>query len=516
LAWSTTMNRCTRRSCAFRRIAALSLAAGLAATAPVAAADQLPSSSARSLAGTINVKRLSLETGFFIDGPSNYDPIQLGMTATTAGDMNGDGFDDVAYGAGLGTFASVYYGGKRKTFKRPELGIYIGRGERVPSIIGQLSGGGDFNDDGLDDLVVGGAGVETVWVIWGARQPKTVKLDPDRAPRKTSFRIDGPAPQGKSAPGFGASVAMLGDVNGDGIDDVAIGAPQGKTGMAYVVLGRRNGKPTLAVDDLDGKNGFRLVGEKKGSAGTLVASAGDVNGDGIADILVGDPGTDPGGRVEAGTLYVVFGRKGGFPRTIRLSDLNGKTGFAIPGALAGDRLGQRPERGTTAASAGDFNGDGIGDLVLTADGREDTDAARAGFVIFGSNSRFPKVFDITSLNGRNGFRAKGSGRSASGIGDFNGDGIGDIMFGGGADPLFGYVVLGTKKRLPGLVELGATEDVSMVRIRGFGGSGPVAGAGDVDRDGLDDIVIGAPWFDDHRPDIPEGGGYVLFGQDWKK
>lgn len=494
----------------------MSLAAGFAAMATAAAADGLPPASERSLAGTINVKRLSLKTGFFVDGPSNYDPIEVGKTATPAGDMNGDGFDDVAFGTGLGRFAWVFYGGKRETLKHPDLGIYIGRGERVPSIIGQLSGGGDFNDDALDDLVVGGAGVETVWVIWGARQPKTVTLDPERAPRKTSFRIDGPAVKGRSAAGFGSSVAMLGDVNGDGIDDVAIGAPNGKTGMAYVVLGRRNGKPTLAVDDLDGKNGFRLVGEKRGSAGTLVASAGDVNGDGIADILVGDPGAAPGGRVDAGMLYVVLGRKGGFPRTIRLTDLNGKTGFAIPGVLAGDRLGQRPERGTTAASAGDVNGDGIGDLVLTADGGEDTDAARAGFVIFGSKARFPKVFDLASLNGRNGFRVKGSGRSVSGVGDFNGDGIGDVMFGGGADPLFGYVVLGTERRLPGLVKLGTTGDVSTVRIRGFGGAGPVAGAGDVDRDGLDDIVIGAPWFDDHRQNVPEGGGYVLFGQAWKK
>ena len=112
----------------------------------------------------------------------------------------------------------------------------------------------------------------------------------------------------------------------------------------------------IPLSSLDGTNGFRLDGL---SSGISVASAGDVNGDGFADVIIGAPG--------AGSSYVVFGKASGFPAIIKLSNLNGKDGFRLDGA--GNYSGQ------SVASAGDVNGDGFADVIIGADG--------SSYVVFG-------------------------------------------------------------------------------------------------------------------------------------
>jgi hypothetical protein len=517
------------------RIAAFAgglLAGVLATTAATADAGRRQQTSAQGIVDVIDLNQLTLRDGFTIESHLNSGPYQLGLTASSAGDFNGDSLDDVVLGTEKFNFAAIVYGRKRKHLTpvistRKLLGG-TSRGVQITSppdgkdrLAAQVSGGGDVNKDRYDDLIVGAPGRRIAWIVYGGRGRPAIDLDPGKPPKQYASRINGPPLDDGVDDGFGSSVAMLGDVNGDRVADVAIGAPDAKkdccvrSGVAYVVFGRRDGG-LPRVSSIRKLDGFRLVGRARGDrVGALVAAAGDVNGDGIADILVGDPSNDPGGRVDAGTLYVVFGRKGGFPAEVDLRGLDGTTGFAIDGVLAGDRLGQRPGRGPTAAAAGDVNGDGIGDIVLTADGGNDTDASRAGFVVFGSRKPLPKVFDLTSLNGRNGFRTKTSGRAVAGVGDANGDGFGDLMLGGGADPLHGYVLLGQSPPFPGLVELGKTKGVRMVKVRGLTGPGPVAPAGDVDKDGRDDILLGAPFIDANKPDTPEGGGYVLFGQKWR-
>lgn len=190
---------------------------------------------------------------------------------------------------------------------------------------------------------------------------------------------------------------------------------------------------TLELADLDGEIGFTLNGIAAGDAsGVSVASAGDVNGDGISDILIGAFEADPGGRSRAGEAYVVFGRDaasgGAFPPAFELADLDGTDGFRLHGAAPGDFSG------ISISPAGDVNGDRIDDIVI---GARFAGSAGASYVVFGRDTAttgsFPPAVELADLDGTDGFRINGidatdsSGACVASAGDANGDGIGDIL-----------------------------------------------------------------------------------------
>lgn len=337
------------------------------------------------------------------------------------------------------------------------------------------------------------------------------------------FRLDGV----EGSDYCGRAVASAGDVNGDGIDDMLIGAagryPGGLwlVGSAYVVFGRDAASGGSFPSDfdlatLDGVYGFRLNGVGGGDyTGWSVASAGDVNGDGIDDILVGARGVDDGASsyLNQGASFVVFGRdvaSSGFPASVDLSSLDGTTGFRLDGVDVGDYSG-------SVSSAGDLNGDGIDDVIIGAFGADPTGVDRAGssYVVFGRNvasGGFPASFDLSSLDGNTGFRLDGvdvgdfSGCSVASAGDLNGDGVGDIVVAArGSDPdgryLAGsiYVVFGRDASagdvFPRELRLADLDGVIGFRMDGtaiydrIGTS--VSSAGDINGDGIDDIIIGA-------------------------
>lgn len=323
------------------------------------------------------------------------------------------------------------------------------------------------------------------------------------------FRIVGVDPGDQS----GAAVSAAGDVDGDGIDDLIIGAPgasPGKrdgAGESYVVFGRPAGFPErLHLVDLDGSDGFRIVGIDAGDgSGTAVRGAGDVDGDGFDDLLIGAPGADPGGRQDAGETYVVLGRAGGFPERLYLADLDGVDGFRIVGIDAGDRSG------TAVGGAGDVDRDGFDDLIIGAPDASPRglDAAGETYLIFG-RAGFPERLELLSaLDGTAGFRITGidqgdrSGQAVGGAGDLDGDRFDDLIIGApGASPGGrngageSYVIFGQRGDFPERLRLGSLDGVSGFRIvgisRGDQSGQAVGGAGDVDGDGFDDVVVGAP------------------------
>ena len=399
-----------------------------------------------------------------------------------------------------------------------------------------IASAGDINGDGFDDIVIGAFGADPggidrageTYVIFGTDQGFSASMDLSSLNGTNGFVINGIAAHDFS----GFSVASAGDVNGDGIDDLLIGAysanPNMNTeaGETYVVFGTDLGfSASFDLSSLDGTNGFVLNGSFSFElSGRSVSSAGDINGDGIDDILIGAYFSDPGGLNNAGRTYVVFGSDQGFSASFNLSSLNGTNGFTITGAAADERSG------FSVSSAGDVNGDGIDDIIIGAHAADPGGNSEAGtsYVVFGTDQGFASTLDLGTLNGTNGFAIHGidaddrSGYLVSSAGDVNGDGIDDILIGAYlADPAGGsaagesYVVFGTDQGFSASINLSSLNGTNGFVINGIGAgdqSGFLASAaGDVNGDGIDDILIGAP-FGDSSGTGDAGDSYIIFGR----
>ncbi len=320
----------------------------------------------------------------------------------------------------------------------------------------------------------------------------------------------------------GSSVSGAGDVNGDGIDDLIVGADNGddgglNAGEAYVIFGTAGATRDPVYLSQLGSNGFVIQGDEVDDLlGDSVSGAGDVNGDGIDDLIVGARHGDDGGG-NAGEAYVVFGKAGTIRSNIDLSSL-GDQGFIIQGVQAGDNTGW------SVSGAGDVNGDGINDLIVGAPYGNDGDvAAGEAYVIFGKAGATRSNIDFSSL-GDQGFIVQGNqaganaGSSVSAAGDFNHDGIDDLIVGtyagnGGGDYSGeAYVIFGKAGATRGNIDLSSLGDEGVVII----GDQPednagrsVSAAGDVNADGVDDLIIGAPNGDGSAVNV--GKAYIIFG-----
>ena len=376
------------------------------------------------------------DDGFRIDGVDDGD--RAGRSVSGAGDVNGDGLDDLIVGAqstGKSGRSYVVFGKSTNTtvnlafLATDGLGFrIIGRGDSVRRTV---SGAGDINGDGLDDLIIGEFGADIgadqlvgeSYVVFGKASNTTVVLADLGS---GGFRIDGIDANDQA----GRSVSGAGDVNGDGLDDVIIGAQnadpggENQAGESYVVFGKAN---SAAVDLANlGSSGFRIDGSDAGDlSGSSVSGAGDVNGDGLADVIIGAHGGNSG----VGASYVVFGKAGSSP--VDLAALGG-AGFRIDGVDASDFTGY------SVSGAGDVNGDGLGDVIVGAYLAPLVGAPGVSYVVFGKPGN--TTVDLANL-GSNGFRINGSedddrsGFSVSGAGDVNGDGLADVIVGAwGADP----------------------------------------------------------------------------------
>jgi hypothetical protein len=366
----------------------------------------------------------------------------------------------------------------------------IGGSAPVPS----ASSAGDVNGDGFDDIIVNGG------VVFGKAGAFSATLDLSALDGSDGFRF-------ASA---GDSVSAAGDINGDGFGDLIIGAGA----AAYVVLGMADGfAASLDLSALDGSDGFRLDAEAGVGA---VSSAGDVNGDGFDDFLVGAPGAGPNGP-SSGAAYLVFGGAGGFAASFDLASLDGSDGFRLAGAASGDQAGY------SVSSAGDVDGDGFDDLIVGAIRAHPYGAA---YVVHGKADGFAANLDLSALDGDNGFELVGelytqrAGYSVSSAGDVNGDGFDDVIVAGPTSFVRSYsegesyVVFGNAEGFAHRQDLSTLDGSNGFRLEGrmnidFGFSTSVSSAGDVNGDGFDDLVVGTMVSDD--PNYATTA-YVVFGK----
>jgi hypothetical protein len=326
----------------------------------------------------------------------------------------------------------------------------------------------------------------------------------------------------------GQSVFGLGDVNGDGLGDFIVGAPNSdpaaglSAGRSYVVFGKNDNTAVDLSAVAAGTGGFVINGHSASDQmGMKVSNAGDVNGDGLADVLVSSTAADPAAVTDAGRSYVVFGKTDG--TAVDLSAVvAGAGGFVINGQGASDASG------VSISYAGDVNGDGLADVIVGAHLADPNALASSGrsYVVFGRTGT--SAVNLSAVaNGAGGFVIDGqaagelSGISVAYAGDFNGDGLADLLVGASGATVGGassagraYLVFG--KANTAAISLSAVANgVGGFVFNGFTAANDqtgnqVSAAGDVNGDGLADLLVAAANSD---PSAVTNAGrtYVIFG-----
>ncbi len=391
-------------------------------------------------------------------------------------DLNGDGFDDMVVGATGATArgastgqVSVFYGSARGLSMAPTLII---EGAAAADYFGwAVAGAGDVDGDGFGDVLVSAIFADPV----GRRDAGAVSIYHGSP---TGINMPARVLEGGAAnERFGQSVASAGDVNGDGYADVMVSSPLASpggrmlAGSVQVYHGSAAGIPAVATRVIEGQTAGNPLGN-------TVAGAGDVNGDGFSDIVLGSPNEDPGGRMDSGIAILYHGGMMG---------LSMAPSRVIEGVAIGDQLGH------FVAGAGDVNGDGYSDVLLSAPVASAGAMVNVGTVGVYSGSATGLVMGAPArlIGGLD--RGDAFGTPAVGAGDLNGDGFGDIVIGAfNADP-GGRVNAGTAT-----VFHGSAMGIPMAAARVLEGQfeqilfgGALAGARDVNGDGFGDLLVGA-------------------------
>ncbi|MFN6536137.1 MAG: hypothetical protein RM021_007150 [Nostoc sp. EkiNYC01] len=482
-----------------------------------------------------NLSDLNGSNGFVINGITEGDRFRF-LSVSNAGDINGDGFDDViigtpyadANGSRLGSSGQSYVvfggtnvgsGGSLNLSSLDGTNGFVING--IPEFFfsgKSVSNAGDINGDGFEDLIIGAfyaspngntfAGQS--YIVFGRTNVGSGgSLNLSNLDGSNGFAINGVAALEYS----GFSVSNGGDINGDGFDDVIIGADSSgpninrRAGQSYVVFGGTNvgSGGSLNLSHLNGTNGFALNGiiqEFYDLSGSSV-STGDINGDGFDDVIIATPSVSVVNTINslAGKTYVVFGGTNvGSGGSLNLSSLNGINGFVIGLSSSG-------------SNAGDINGDGFDDLIIGAayaDFNNINDNERKSYVVFGgTNVGSGGSLNLSSLNGTNGFviDQRSSGTNA---GDINGDGFDDLFIQASSGE---YIVFGgTNVGSSGSLNLSSLDGINGFAINGLGISG--SKAGDINGDGIDDLIIAAystRSFDSNGNPEYAGQSYVLYG-----
>ena len=446
------------------------------------------------------VDRLSLDNGDAkFTGEEAED--NAGNVVAGLGDVNGDGYDDFAIGADdAADDAGIVYFIAGDPSALSDMSLWRAdaklTGIASGDVVGcSISGAGDVNNDGYDDLLVGASNVNhmtgaTYLVLGSATGLSTITLSDSDAVFTGERSLDF----------AGRGAAGAGDLNGDGFDDIVLGAPWAEeSGVVYLVMGSATGPSSMSLQNADTK----LVGEADDDhAGDRVSGAEDVNGDGLGDFLVGASCEN----TSAGAVYLLLGAPTGLA-DMSLADADAK--------LTGEE--EYDDAGDAVASAGDTNGDGYGDFLVGAPSHDSStgDEAGAAYLILGAASGVPSM----SLGGAHAkltgeVEYDDAGRAVSSAGDINGDGVDDLLVGATHDSSAVYDAGAT------YLILGSVSGVSHMSLADadakITGEAPgdragraVSGAGDTNGDGYDDVLIGADR--ESTAGRSAGAAYLIFG-----
>ncbi|MBL0127502.1 MAG: FG-GAP repeat protein [Flavobacteriales bacterium] len=408
----------------------------------------------------------------FLRYESNVTGNLMGECVSTAGDVNGDGFSDMLVGIKAyltSGGASVYHGGGYSLATTPSF-------TRSSALTGALLGtsvadAGDINGDGYSDVVVGAPGASNgqageglAYIHYGSSGGLSM------IPSLTlEANVAGAS--------FGFSVASAGDVNGDGYADVIIGAPNsGGVGRAYVYHGGPGGLNPVAA--------FVRTGAAGSTLGYSVHTAGDVNSDGFSDVLIGVPVND--------IALLHWGGMGG---------VNPVEQVTLTGA-PGSRFG------AAVCTAGDVNGSGYSDVIIGAPMFTNGQVNEGGaFIYHGSQTG---LVNVVARQLEPNLANAAFGTSVAGVGDVNGNGFYEVAVGapnwagGQANEGAAFIYWGTST---GITTAGFVFFQSNQVNANMGLS--VAEGGDLNGDGYADILIGAPYFANGQVD--EGRVWVVEG-----
>ncbi len=356
----------------------------------------------------------------------------------------------------------------------------LNTGDRIGSDLDFI---GDLNGDGFDDIAIGSqeqnnTGFKlggTAYIIFGSNKPFASTFDLSSLDGTNGFIVQGIAVDERR----GRVVKGLGDVNNDGIDDIVIGSE----GSKHIILyGKKSRFPaSIIAIDINGTNGFII--DQSGI--NEITGAGDVNGDGISDIILGQAHWSE-------QTWVIFGKNGNFPATITSTYVDGVNGFKVSSAS------NTSIASFHVSSAGDINNDGYDDIIIGNWAESNTENPKLTHVVFGRPAPFPTLIDVNTLNGTNGFAIENYSSEflkwVGKLGDINGDGIDDIY----SD---NSIIMGSSMPFPAVV----TKDNTLDGIKGFlipNVSLSMSSAGDLNFDGVNDFIAIAS----------SQESYVIFGR----
>jgi hypothetical protein len=457
---------------------------------------------------------------------------QCGYSVSDAGDFNDDGFTDVVIGARFATTDGINKTGEAYiifgSMSYPEIidlnnlagsGIVVTGSNSDDQLGFCVSKAGDINGDNIDDILISATNAEItgksntgcVYIIYGS-------IDPPSVINVSSLQSAGIVVCGKNTEDeLGFSISDIGDFNGDGFDDVIVGARyysgngEYHAGEAYIILGDSDLPPEIDLSDVDSHIIPIRLNQQNAMLGYDVSSAGDINNDGFDDVIVSANSFSVSERNFCGRCFIIYGSKNP-PSEIDLEG-TGSNYFSVTGKHSYDYLG------TNISNAGDVNNDGYDDILLATM----YNYSNEGYLFFGRNETFSDIdlgysypfiktikIDYEDME-------ESSAINVSDANDINKDGFGDIMISLPSLSYGGFMkngevfILNGSDSLPETINLSSYNKLEIKNYSDgsfFGSS--ISSLTDFNNDGFADVIVGAYKVDyDGKTDCGEATIFLL-------